>query len=676
MLICFFKSQNQPPVSSTPRALQSTREIETVALNPNKLNRVISPIIPESRQLSRPGSSSFNPQSISPDTIEQQLNSESLPAQRGNPKNRATPDQPHVMKQAELDQPKADKVATGLNHDSILPPNISTLHPTSNSGAYVKDLLTLPNPKLHNKKSNSPHEATNTSCKTGLLPSLEKGTFRMPNILPPPNTQLETSTKLQSSDTSKFQKPTPQLLQEVRLPERYRTILATATLHEINLEPLNAAKGVTVEGIRGILGRDLHFSQLCDILEARGLLIDRKRLAQALLDTVYPNMNQNGAPTKIQSGGGSAQDVNLPHKGSSGEVCGHPPKDSLPSGSVANSLGLSSASSLNNQIPQGSANTSKTQPLYGSPYPATKQVPKTQPIKWADSRNRTAGSIERQHITNIERGHVTPSPKYLLDRAREGFSLGNASSPHVNKQSSQHANQMPSSKADMARKRSFNEIVDLSQGVSSDEESKPPKQPRIEELRNGKWSPLENQNTLLGIPNSSAQSKPRTLGSVGEQPARMFDLSSYRAPVTHMNVRDDLRSAMVVRPLDKSKALRRNNYDARTVARDVLISNGRHPTERPLNWHLESLRTVFQHVTQVSDLSTLRWDLIDPDGPTQALLHSTVLDAQNANDEAAVENIQSEGYSQTFVRHPQSTAIDITGGDVHFASPGKVNKDF
>ena len=68
----------------------------------------------------------------------------------------------------------------------------------------------------------------------------------------------------------------------------------------------------------------------------------------------------------------------------------------------------------------------------------------------------------------------------------------------------------------------------------------------------------------------------------------------------------------MVQSIDFAKVARRNSYNPLTIARDVLISKGAHPSERPLNEHLIGLRLTFKSVTDKADLSTFRWDLVDP----------------------------------------------------------------
>lgn len=83
-----------------------------------------------------------------------------------------------------------------------------------------------------------------------------------------------------------------------------------------------------------------------------------------------------------------------------------------------------------------------------------------------------------------------------------------------------------------------------------------------------------------------------------------------------------IQKAPLVQPFDPREAALKDAYDPTTIARDILINANKHPTEKPLNHHLEILRTSFTAVTFLSDLSTFRWDLVDPDpGPRDSTVH-------------------------------------------------------
>jgi hypothetical protein len=66
--------------------------------------------------------------------------------------------------------------------------------------------------------------------------------------------------------------------------------------------------------------------------------------------------------------------------------------------------------------------------------------------------------------------------------------------------------------------------------------------------------------------------------------------------------------------IDKKKAARVSGYDSKNIARNILIIAGKHPTENPLNSHLLPLRENFPgQIDWDSDLSTIRWDILDPE---------------------------------------------------------------
>jgi hypothetical protein len=66
--------------------------------------------------------------------------------------------------------------------------------------------------------------------------------------------------------------------------------------------------------------------------------------------------------------------------------------------------------------------------------------------------------------------------------------------------------------------------------------------------------------------------------------------------------------------IDKKKAARVSGYDSKNIARNILIVAGKHPTENPLNSHLLPLRENFPgQIDWDSDLSTIRWDILDPE---------------------------------------------------------------
>ncbi|EKG19423.1 Zinc finger C2H2-type protein [Macrophomina phaseolina MS6] len=170
----------------------------------------------------------------------------------------------------------------------------------------------------------------------------------------------------------------------------------------------------------------------------------------------------------------------------------------------------------------------------------------------------------------------------------------------------------PATKADAARKRNFSEIVDLTQ-LSDDEEPPQKKQPD---------SSHDIAPTWAASPDPVFYTRPTG-------PSNLYTLP------TLIHADDKIKNMDVVQPLNRKYALRRSTYEVKTIARDVLLATGKHPEMRPLNGHLDILRESFKKVDNTSDLSTLRWDLIDPGDPPQEALKSEVIDIEDedADDE-------------------------------------------
>lgn len=105
---------------------------------------------------------------------------------------------------------------------------------------------------------------------------------------------------------------------------------------------------------------------------------------------------------------------------------------------------------------------------------------------------------------------------------------------------------------------------------------------------------------------------PNPLSSIVEENTRSSK------PVYSPPERDALVHKDIVRPIQKRRdALRRSNYSSETIARDVLLATGSHPTMDPLNSHLDILRKNSRAVNLESNMSTFKWDLVDPKQDSQ-----------------------------------------------------------
>ncbi|EUC31866.1 hypothetical protein COCCADRAFT_27481 [Bipolaris zeicola 26-R-13] len=171
----------------------------------------------------------------------------------------------------------------------------------------------------------------------------------------------------------------------------------------------------------------------------------------------------------------------------------------------------------------------------------------------------------------------------------------------------------PANKEEAARKRNLSDLVDLTQ-LSEDEDMGPPPK----RLDSGAMHISDPQGTTNGDKQMST--------SITNGPPQSFMQQLPALP-------NSLRYTTYVKPLDRNKALRRNTYNPATIARDVLIACGRHPSQRNLNQHLDQLRTSLPNVTMESDLSTIRWDLIDPGNPPPDYFKERVEDLTQDADE-------------------------------------------
>lgn len=101
-----------------------------------------------------------------------------------------------------------------------------------------------------------------------------------------------------------------------------------------------------------------------------------------------------------------------------------------------------------------------------------------------------------------------------------------------------------------------------------------------------------------------------------------------------------------------------------TIARDVLLAVGQHPDRPGLNHHLLGLKDHFKYVDDNSDLSTLRWDLINPG--------AFVLKQANMPPIYGYQNADVGNYRSPFGTGPGSTSSSGSGG-VHQSSGYSLN---
>lgn len=217
----------------------------------------------------------------------------------------------------------------------------------------------------------------------------------------------------------------------------------------------------------------------------------------------------------------------------------------------------------------------------------------------------------------------------------------------------------PANKEEAARKRNISDLIDMTL-LSDDEDMGPPpkklnadsmcsynsRQFPVEDAMIVDSEPVMNNFPIASIPMRTAPDPPRQSGPLPDREPRIVSDS-----------------------LDKKKALRRNNYNPATIARDVLLACGRHPSEKQLNQHLDVLRTNLPNVTFDSDLSTIKWDLLDPGSAPPGYFKDSV----QALTEDADDEYNSEDEDKEARPRAQSNAIGGEGGARVQALPEAIN---
>ncbi|KAL8827735.1 MAG: hypothetical protein Q9170_006896 [Blastenia crenularia] len=348
-------------------------------------------------------------------------------------------------------------------------------------------------------------------------------------------------------------------------PEHKKWDLAIAAKNILLAMPMNAARATSIspEQVLAYLDQNPSYEQLCQMIESKGLIIERGRFARSLLEAV-PGL-----------GAGMQQ-----------------------------------------------------------PRPALANRP---PENFVNSPQPNGSSL---NLKFLDRNQQTPANKASVAQMTRAPSQPAALTPM-----SEEKPKVPLTKQEMARKGRIDDIVDLSQLSDDDDMPPPPKVPRLDEHSgNATSSPLNQEAAQT----SQRTNTPQFTGGppmylppahipTGHQyqppvppPTGYLSLYPYPppppapAPAPSQNPlfvspstrqRELLNSEDIIQPIVEHKARKRTRYNPKTIVRDVLIAAGRHPSMQPLNYHLDSLRKTFKHVTDMSDLDTFRWDLVDPGEP-------------------------------------------------------------
>lgn len=401
-------------------------------------------------------------------------------------------------------------------------------------------------------------------------------------------------------------------------PSDKKEQISKAASDWLNAIPENHDKQISPQEVCDLLNENPKYVDLCGWLEGQGMKLERGSFARALLAAV-PDINK---PNQTQA------PLSVPVKG--------------------NTLAPPSTNAFKNPSQPGPHNNHPNYPnvpadrpttvaehLRGSqsPYPPPEHTSFRSPY-FVPATTSAPAPAQQAIFTPPPQIPVAPMPYARHDRQNSGSRQGSLQ---------REDSQKPASKADAARKRDFSEIVDLTQ-LSDDEEPPAKKQPGI----NNDIAP-----TWAAPPDSGFYTRPPESGSL------------YSLP-TMVHIDDRTKNMDVVQPLNRKFALRRSTYEVKTIARDVLLATGKHPEMRPLNGHLEILKESFKKVDNTSDLSTLRWDLIDPGNPPPEAFKSDIIEIEDEDADDEEEDVPREQY------HPQPTQPTTKPAPVNSASPASL----
>lgn len=359
-------------------------------------------------------------------------------------------------------------------------------------------------------------------------------------------------------------------------PEEKRNALAEAAVKSLKGVPENAGIEISPADIHTMLAQNPSYIDLCEMLEKKGFKFHRGHFARQLLSNV-PYLNGPKATSPSTS---------IP------AVAPLQPTPNQPNGTFSSALLLGATSML--PPPPLRTGNANFQPVNG-------------PVKSVKSE------FAAPHPSSMQR-----------QRPPRGHALNRAEPP-------------PGSKEAMARKRDFSELIDMTALSDTEDYVMSRKQPRLaspspeptnpfQQFENqisndhqisgtypGPGNPLPAQN---GVPLRFDPGQPRY--PQGYTPLPYFPYAPPPPPQhapgpAPIPIPQRPPPKAFAKPVNKQSALLKTYYDAKTVARDILIAAGRHPTERPLNAHLAGL--LGKHIEIDSDLSTFDWDAIDPGGP-------------------------------------------------------------
>ncbi|RVX66826.1 hypothetical protein B0A52_09556 [Exophiala mesophila] len=355
-------------------------------------------------------------------------------------------------------------------------------------------------------------------------------------------------------------------------PEEKRTALADAAVSLLKGLPGNANIELASSEVHAMLEKNPSYIELCVLLESKGLRFHRGQFARQLLNSV-PYLN---APTPPKAHDTQQQQQQPQPSPLPSQSFTQPPPAALQTPTPYQPTAMTSAVGSNMTT---SGNTARSTNL-----------PAATPLQFPTS-NSVAMSVKHENPYN----RPSKTPKSIPSRP----------------------DPPPGSKEAMARKQDFSELIDLTALGDNDDyvmssSHTPPRQPSPEPdpFRDYTQQTMPTSSGPAPFPAWEALASNERI--IFSQPVSVQQPQQVMGPPKPpQGPRPPTKN--LAKPLNHAEGLAKTYYDPKTVARDILIASGRHPTERPLNAHMAGL--LNRHISIDSDLSTFDWDAVDPGGP-------------------------------------------------------------
>ncbi|KAH9820910.1 zinc finger protein [Teratosphaeria destructans] len=491
--------------------------------------------------------------------------------------------------------------------------------PQQQAAAAALPLASTPTPT--NSLASRPAQDTNANAA-----SAERSTGYRPFLKPPPHpkaalpaTNPKPAPTAAPAPKAAPSPATPTAAHSLWSPHQKGTI-ADAAIRWLTSLPENSGKRVTRDEVSKMLEGNPSYVGLCEGFERSGFRFDRTLLARELLKRV-PDGMKGSAKAAVVSTAAQPSAADLPKKK------GRKSKDPTSS---------SNGGTVNYEMPSFT-------PLADAAREVNRMGDVIPPMHLGGPVQSPPGSTPFVAPQALLQAQPQALPLPGAPIASGSRAASQSQPPEVKPEVVEEPPKPPANKEEAARKRTFGDLVDLTAQDDSDDEGPPKKVMASSTGLNGSHTAQQSGPPHLSNPMVSrdfyrpGQQPPPTLGqasasapvepSANMRPGPSSSVASNvpppppkpKGPSQEQLQQERVRGKMLVEPIMRDRVVRKSRYDPRTIARDVLLATGRHPDMRGLNGHLLPMSKLlaerggsYEGAANKSDLSTIRWDIIDP----------------------------------------------------------------